>query len=66
MKPINLLKYACEAQKNAQAQYSDFQVGAAILCENNKIILGAILNQLHTLVLCALKELRYILRYLKE
>tara|TARA_B100000614_G_C14422325_1_gene442483 strand:+ start:479 stop:856 length:378 start_codon:yes stop_codon:yes gene_type:complete len=40
MKPINLLKYACEAQKNAQAQYSDFQVGAAILCENNKIILG--------------------------
>jgi cytidine deaminase len=40
MKPINLLKCACEAQKNAKAQYSDFQVGAALLCENNKIILG--------------------------
>ena len=40
MTPQNLLKYACEAQKNAQAQYSDFQVGTAILCENDKIILG--------------------------
>ena len=42
MKPINLLKNAHVKQKNAQAQYSDFQVGAAMLCENNKIILGCI------------------------
>ena len=32
MKPKDLLKYACKAQKNAKAQYSDFPVGAALLC----------------------------------
>jgi len=40
MNPKKLLEYACKAQKNAKAQYSDFPVGTAILCENNKIILG--------------------------
>ena len=40
MTPKELLKYACEAQKNAKAKYSNFPVGAAILCENDKIILG--------------------------
>ena len=40
MTPKELLKCACEAQKNAKAPYSDFPVGTAILCENNKVILG--------------------------
>tara|TARA_Y100000748_G_C15397356_1_gene450019 strand:+ start:39 stop:416 length:378 start_codon:yes stop_codon:yes gene_type:complete len=40
MNPKQLIEHACIAQKNAHAQYSDFSVGAAILCNNNKIILG--------------------------
>ena len=33
MTPKELLEYACKAQKNAKAKYSDFPVGAAILCD---------------------------------
>ena len=40
MSPENLIEHACKAQKNAQAPYSNFPVGAAILCKNNQIILG--------------------------
>ena len=40
MNPKELLKHASKAQNFAKAQYSNFPVGAAILCKNNKIILG--------------------------
>ena len=36
----NLLKKATEIRKNAYAPYSKFKVGAAILLDNNQIILG--------------------------
>jgi len=36
----NLLKKAAEIRKNAYAPYSKFKVGAAILLDNNQIILG--------------------------
>lgn len=35
-----LMEKAIEARKNAYAPYSKFNVGAALLLENNKIILG--------------------------
>ena len=54
MNPKDLLEYACKAQKNAKAKYSDFPVGAAILCENNKIILGCnIESKAYPTTLCA-------------
>ena len=40
MIPLDLIKYAVKAQGNAQAQYSKFYVGCALLSNNNKIILG--------------------------
>ncbi|QTD37321.1 cytidine deaminase [Polaribacter batillariae] len=35
-----LMRKAIEARKNAYAPYSKFNVGAALLLENNKIVLG--------------------------
>ena len=35
-----LLNLARDARKNAYAPYSDFAVGAALLCKNGKIYLG--------------------------
>ena len=40
MKPENLIKEALNAQKLAKAKYSNFKVGAALLCQDNKIIYG--------------------------
>ena len=40
MNPEKLIKEAINAQKLAKAKYSNFPVGAAILCENDKIIYG--------------------------
>ena len=40
MKPENLIKEAIKAQNYAKAKYSNFNVGAAILSNNNQIILG--------------------------
>ena len=40
MIPLDLIKYAVKAQGNAQAQYSKFYVGCALLSNDNKIILG--------------------------
>ena len=37
----NLMRQAIEAREKAYAPYSKFNVGAAILLENNKIILGS-------------------------
>ena len=36
-----LMNHAIEARKNAYAPYSNFKVGAAILLDNGKIILGS-------------------------
>ena len=40
MKPEELIKEAIKAQNYAKAKYSNFNVGAAILSNNNQIILG--------------------------
>ena len=36
-----LLQKAFEAMENAYAPYSDYHVGAAVLCRDGKVILGA-------------------------
>ena len=36
----DLIKYAVDAQNNAQAKYSKFYVGCAILCNDDKVFLG--------------------------
>ncbi len=38
---INLMKTAVEARKKAYAPYSKFQVGAAILLDNNEVVPGS-------------------------
>ena len=35
MLPLNLIKHAVEAQNNAQAKYSKFYVGCALLSDND-------------------------------
>jgi len=40
MKPEKLLQLAREAQRNALAPYSNYQVGAALLTENGTVITG--------------------------
>ncbi|WP_298530617.1 cytidine deaminase [uncultured Algibacter sp.] len=37
---INLMEHAVEARKKAYAPYSKFQVGAALLLDNNEIVIG--------------------------
>lgn len=36
----DLIKHAVDAQNNAQAKYSKFYVGCAILCNDDKVFLG--------------------------
>ena len=40
MDPLDLIKQAVKAQKNAQSKYSNFSVGCALYTEDNEIILG--------------------------
>ena len=40
MLPEELIQHACLAQKRAKAHYSHYSVGAALLTEDNTIILG--------------------------
>ena len=40
MLPLNLIKHAVEAQNNAQAKYSKFYVGCALLTDDDKVFLG--------------------------
>ena len=40
MSPLDLIKYAIKAQKNARAKYSKFYVGCALLSEDNNVFLG--------------------------
>lgn len=37
----NLMERACEARDNAYAPYSKFQVGAALLLENDEVVIGS-------------------------
>ena len=54
MEPLDLIKHAIKAQKNSQSQYSQFPVGCALLCENQKIILGCnIESAVYPSTLCA-------------
>jgi len=40
MLPEDLIKCAIEAQNNAQAEYSHFYVGCALLSDDNQVFLG--------------------------
>ena len=40
MLPEDLIRHAIEAQNNAQAKYSNFYVGCALLADNNEVFLG--------------------------
>ncbi len=40
MLPQDLIKHAVIAQNNAQAKYSNFYVGCAVLANNNEVFLG--------------------------
>ena len=54
MKPEKLISYAIRAQKRAHAKYSDFPVGAAILCKGDTIILGCnIESKAYPTTICA-------------
>ena len=38
--PEELIQNACLAQKRAKSSYSEYPVGAALLCKDDTIILG--------------------------
>jgi len=49
-----LLDFAKEASKNSYSPYSNFKVGAAVLCENNKVFCATnIENVSYGLSMCA-------------
>ena len=54
MVPKNLIKKAIVAQKRAEAPYSNYLVGAALLTTNNSVILGCnIESKAYPTTLCA-------------
>lgn len=54
MKPEELMDYAKAAMKNAYAPYSDFRVGAALLCADGKVYTGCnVENAAYSPTLCA-------------
>ena len=54
METLDLIKHAIKAQKNSQSQYSNFPVGCALLCDNNKIVYGCnIESAVYPSTLCA-------------
>ena len=54
MKPNELLERAAEAAGNAYAPYSDFQVGAALLCADGTVFVGCnVENASYGLTNCA-------------
>ena len=54
MEALDLIKHAIKAQKNSQSQYSNFPVGCALLCDNNKIVYGCnIESAVYPSTLCA-------------
>ena len=54
MLPEELIQHACRAQERAKIPYSQYAVGAALLTENNTIILGCnIESKAYPTTLCA-------------
>ena len=54
MLPEELIQHAQHAQKRAKANYSNYAVGAALLIENNTIILGCnIESKAYPTTICA-------------
>ena len=54
MNAKQLIKEALKAQKLAKARYSNFHVGVALLCQNNKLIYGCnIESKAYPTTLCA-------------
>ena len=54
MLPEELIQHACLAQERAKIPYSQYAVGAALLTENNTIILGCnIESKAYPTTLCA-------------
>ena len=54
MLPEELIQHAQHAQKRAKANYSNYAVGAALLTENNTIILGCnIESKAYPTTICA-------------
>ena len=54
MTPEKLIKHALTAQKRAAAPYSQYQVGSAILTEDNTVILGCnVESKAYPTTLCA-------------
>ena len=54
MTPEKLIKHAITAQKRAAAPYSKYQVGSAILAEDNTVVLGCnVESKAYPTTLCA-------------
>ena len=54
MEPIDLIKHAIKAQENSQSKYSNYPVGCALLCDDDKIIYGCnIESAVYPSTLCA-------------
>ena len=54
MSPDQLIEQACLAQKRAKAPYSQYPVGAALLTEDNTVILGCnVESKAYPTTLCA-------------
>ena len=54
MRPEELMEYAKKAMENAYAPYSDFRVGAALLCEDGTVYTGCnVENAAYSPTLCA-------------
>jgi cytidine deaminase len=54
MNPNNLINLACEALKKAHAPYSDYKVGAALLCADGTVFKGCnVENASYGLTNCA-------------
>ena len=60
MKPEELIEKAKEARKLSYSPYSHFAVGAALLCKDGKVYLGAnIENSSYPLCMCAERNALY-------
>ncbi|MCQ2801144.1 MAG: cytidine deaminase [Bacilli bacterium] len=60
MKPEELIEKAKEARKLSYSPYSHFAVGAALLCKDGKVYLGAnVENSSYPLCMCAERNALY-------
>ena len=60
MKDEELMQQAVEARKLSYSPYSNFQVGAALLCKDGKVFVGAnVENSSYPLCMCAERNAIY-------